>query len=108
FRDQQQRFEPSPAGQEQPRVDFDAISSALPAFITAPSRSPAPQTEAATDAFVDQNPAPPPAADFSASPGEDDGENRFHLRPRRRRRVRSETGADGSDAAPLPETSTAD
>jgi hypothetical protein len=108
FRDQQQRFEPSPAGQEQPRVDFDAISSALPAFITAPSRPPAPQAEADADAFVEQNTAPPPSADFSAAPGEDDGENRFHLRPRRRRRVRSETGADGGDAAPLPETSSAD
>ena len=41
-------------------------------------------------------------------PGGEEGENRFHLRPRRRRRVRSENGEDGGDAAPLPETSSAD
>ncbi|MGO9429717.1 DUF4167 domain-containing protein [Rhodoblastus sp.] len=108
FRDQQQRFEPSPAGQEQPRVDFDAISSALPAFITAPSRPLAPQMEAPPEAFVEQSAAAPPPVDFGPTPSEDDGENRFHLRPRRRRRVRPETGAEGGDAAPLPETSSAD
>ena len=42
FRDQQPRFEAPSANQEQPRVDFDAMTSALPAFITAPSRVPAP------------------------------------------------------------------
>ena len=41
FRDQQPRFDTTSANQEQPRVDFDAMSSALPAFITAPSRVPA-------------------------------------------------------------------
>lgn len=118
FRDQQPRFEPSPANQEQPRVDFDAMSSALPAFITAPSRIPAvapganalpsPQPEQAIEAVADQNGAQPPSADFGAAPGAEEGENRFHLRPRRRRRPRSETGAEGGDAAPLPETSSVD
>ena len=119
FRDQQARFEPSPVNQEQPRVDFDAMSSALPAFITAPSRipaspaapsannSPPPQPEQTIEARADQNEAPPPA-DFAAAPNAEEGENHFHLRPRRRRRTRSETAAEGGDAAPLPETSSVD
>jgi hypothetical protein len=108
FRDQQPRFEPSPVGQEQPRVDFDAIATALPAFITAPTRTPAPQLEIETEAFVDQNVSAPSPADFATAPGGDDGENRFHLRPRRRRRVRSEPGSEGGDSSPLPETSSVD
>src|SRR5208337_3263216 len=52
FRDQQPRYEPGPGGQEQPRVDFDSIGAALPAFITAPTRPSAPPAEA--DAFIDQ------------------------------------------------------
>jgi hypothetical protein len=108
FRDQPQRFEPSPVGQEQPRVDFDAISAALPAFITAPTRTPAPQLEIETDGFVDQNVASPSPADFAAAPADEESENRFHLRPRRRRRVRSEPGSEGGDSAPLPETSSVD
>jgi hypothetical protein len=117
FRDQQPRFEPAPVNQEQPRVDFDAISSALPAFITAPTRIPAspaaasapsPQPDQAMDSFADQNGSPSPSPDFNSAPNNEEGENRFHLRPRRRRRTRSETGAEGGDATPLPETSSVD
>ncbi len=120
FRDQQPRFEPNPANQEQPRVDFDAMSSALPAFITAPSRippsapasgpdnSPSPQPEQPIEAIADMSGTPQPPAEFGAAADAEDGENRFHLRPRRRRKPRSETGAEGGDAAPLPETSSVD
>lgn len=107
FRDQP-RFEPAPVGQEQPRVDFDAIGAALPAFITTPARTPAPQPEIEPEAFVEPNAAAPAPAEFAAAPAEEDSENRFHLRPRRRRRVRAEPGSEGGDAAPLPETSSAD
>ena len=119
FRDQQPRFEAGAGAQEQPRVDFDAVSSALPAFITAPSRPPAspavsgsnggtaPQVEKEAEP-PDQKAAASSAPDFGAPSDNEDGENRFHLRPRRRRRVRSEPGAEGGDAAPLPETSSVD
>jgi hypothetical protein len=112
FRDQQPRFEPAPINQEQPRVDFDAVSTALPAFITAPSRppvspaAPVSQQELSTNGFVEHDGASA-SPDFAGPANADDGENHFHLRPRRRRRPRSETAADGGDA-PLPETSSAD
>ncbi|WP_294533864.1 DUF4167 domain-containing protein [uncultured Rhodoblastus sp.] len=108
FRDQPPRFEPSPGSQEQPRVDFDAIGAALPAFITAPTRTSTPPLEIGTEAFVEPIASAPTPADFAAAPGDDEGENRFHLRPRRRRRVRSEPGSEGDDPTPLPETSSAD
>lgn len=110
FRDPQPRFEPAPVNQEQPRVDFDAVNTALPAFITAPSRppvspaAPASQQESA-DGFIERGASAAP--DFGGPANAEEGENHFHLRPRRRRRPRSETGADGGDT-PLPETSSAD
>ena len=106
FRDPQPRFEPSPVGQEQPRVDFDAIGAALPALNTPPARAPAPQPEIEPETFVEPNAAAP--SNFAVEPVDEDGENRFHLRPRRRRRVRSEPGSEGGDSAPLPETSSVD
>jgi hypothetical protein len=110
FRDQP-RFEPAPVSQEQPRVDFDAVSTALPAFITAPSRPALPSAPIApqklsSDGFVEHG-GPSASPDFGGHGASEDGENHFHLRPRRRRRPRSETGADGGDA-PLPETSSAE
>ena len=103
------------ASQEQPRVDFDAMTSALPAFITAPSRAfrlrpllaQAFLQKAAWSALRSEQ-ACLRNAPKHVAPGGEEGENRFHLRPRRRRRVRSETGDEGGDAAPLPETSSAD
>jgi hypothetical protein len=104
FRDQQPRFD---ANSEQPRVDFEPLNSALPAFITAPSRaaplSPVPSDE--PEAFA---PQPPISAEAPATSGEDEGENRFHLRPRRRRRPRATEPGEGGDSAPLPETSSVD
>jgi hypothetical protein len=119
FRDQQPRFETGAGAQEQPRVDFDAVSTALPAFITAPTRPPSPAVSGANGAMppqaereaeppLDQNAAASPAPEFAAPSDGDEGENRFHVRPRRRRRIRSEPGAEGGDAAPLPETSSVD
>jgi|GEM_PF-213015 len=129
FRDQQPRFDAAPSGQEQPRVDFEPLTTALPAFITAPTRLPAPppspQPEDA-NAFAAQQPSPLPPSSLPpstlpvpaappenvAAPG-DDEENRFHLRPRRRRRPRADAGessdaGESGDATPQPETSSAD
>jgi hypothetical protein len=120
FRDQPQRFDAGSNNQEQPRVDFDAVNSALPAFITAPTRPAAalPVSGGNAASFsqpeIDDTPLvvrpdlAQPAAENIAAPGDDDGENRFHLRTRRRRRPRAEASAEGGDAAPLPETSSAD
>jgi hypothetical protein len=115
FRDQQPRFDSGSANQEQPRVDFDAMTSALPAFITAPSRVPAPSAppdsggspENGGEVLAVQPGLSAQPQDHGA-PGGEEGENRFHLRPRRRRRVRSEAGEEGGDAPSLPETSSAD
>jgi hypothetical protein len=114
FRDQQPRFDASTSGQEQPRVDFEPLTTALPAFITTPTRVPAPPSPQPedVDAFPVQSPlsslpAPTETPENVAAPGDDDGENRFHLRPRRRRRPRADS-AEGGDATPQPETSSAD
>ncbi len=121
FRDQQSRNDPSPSGQEQPRVEFDAMNSVLPSFITAPTRIPA-----ASAAPSATDPSSPPQAGSrmdalsapaasSAQPSEFDGgpdgggdENRFHLRPRRRRRPRPDTALESGDAPPLAETNSTD
>lgn len=107
FRDQQPRFEPAPVNQEQPRVDFDSVNTALPAFITAPLRPPVPPSPPSSqqDGAVERGASASP--DFDGPDNAGDGENQFHLRPRRRRRPRPEAGANGGDA-PLPETSPAD
>ncbi len=114
FRDQQPRFDAGSSGQEQPRVDFEPLTTALPAFITAPTRLPSPPSPEPEngDAFSAQPPAsslpaPSESPENVATPGDDEGENRFHLRPRRRRRPRSDSG-EGGDATPQPETSSAD
>ena len=112
FRDQQPRFDANSSNQEQPRVDFEPLTTALPAFITAPTRLPAPPSPQPedVDAFSAQSPvssltATSESPENVAAPGDD--ENRFHLRPRRRRRPRPDTG-EGGDATPQPETSSAD
>ena len=119
FRDQQPRFDAGSSGQEQPRVDFEPLATALPAFITAPTRLPAPPSPQPDDANafaaqppvsslpVSTLPASSESPENAKAPGDDDGENRFHLRPRRRRRPRTES-VEGGDATPQPETSSAD
>lgn len=116
FRDQPPRMAPSAVSQEQPRVDFEPINPGLPAFITSPTRSPAPSFAApepvAGDAGSAEQPfmAAPPT-EFPGGPNEGESETRFHLRPRRRRRPRTESGgndADGAPPAPVAETNSAE
>jgi hypothetical protein len=114
FRDQPPRPIPGPSLQEQPRVDFEPINPGLPAFITSPTRpSPAAPFAApepsAVDADSTEQPfmaAPPP--EFPGGPNDGESENRFHLRPRRRRRPRMDNGGDGADDAPVAETNSAE
>lgn len=121
FRDQQPRFDaPPPAAQEQPRVNFDAVTPGLPAFITAPTRVAAPPAapvptnavavnapEPQTDGFGNQPPVSGQTPELNAPQGEAD-EARFHLRPRRRRRTRAEIAGEQDAAAPAAEANSAD
>ncbi len=112
FREQPPRFEPAPENREQPDVEFPALNSALPAFITAPTRPVAPQPVAPQPVA----PAPLPPVSYGEAPGAEpapvasvageEGEGQFHLRPRRRRRARP----DGDEGGPAPasETSSAE
>jgi hypothetical protein len=119
FRDQQPRFETAPpAAQEQPRVNFDAVTPGLPAFITAPTRvAPAPAAaapnaasapEPETDGFGAQPTVNDQTAEFNAPQGDADAEARFHLRPRRRRRTRAETAEEQDASSPVAEANSAD
>lgn len=116
FRDQQPRFDAPPAlNQEQPRVDLDVVTPSLPAFITAPVRVPSAVSAPAyvqpfePDESVAAAPeANPPAPEFALTPETGDAEGGFHLRPRRRRRPRSEPGAEAAEPTPITETSSAD
>ncbi|WP_298358945.1 hypothetical protein [Rhodoblastus sp.] len=104
---------PSAASQEQPRVDFEPINPGLPAFITSPTRSPAPPfatpEAVAGDAGSTEQPfmAAPPT-EFPGGPNEGESETRFHLRPRRRRRPRTESGGNDADGATVAETNSAE
>lgn len=119
FRDQQPRFDAPPAlNQEQPRVDLDVVTPSLPAFITAPVRVPSAAAATGNAAYVPpfepDEPvavapeANPPAPEFALAPETGDAEGGFHLRPRRRRRPRSEPGAEAAEPSPVTETSSAE
>ncbi len=112
FRDQQPRIAAGPGPQEQPRVDFEPINPGLPAFITSPTRPSAAPFAAPEPAAGDADSAEQPfiAAPPSEFPGgpSDESENRFHLRPRRRRRPRMDNGGDDADGAPVAETNSAE
>lgn len=105
FRDPQPRFD---ANGEQPRVDFESLNSALPAFITAPTRAAAPAPQSDDPEAFSRQPSVAADAQGPLDSVENEGENRFHLRPRRRRRPRTTESGEGGDSAPLPETSSAD
>ena len=104
FRDQQPRFDAPPAlNQEQPRIDLDVVTPSLPAFITAPVRVPSAAASASyVPPFEPEAPvaaapeANPPAPEFALTPEAGDAEGGFQLRPRRRRRPRSEPGAEAA------------
>jgi hypothetical protein len=66
---------------------------------------PAPQSDDA-ETFAPQRASVETPAPVAS--GEEEGENRFHLRPRRRRRPRTAESGEGGDSAPLPETTSAD
>jgi hypothetical protein len=107
FRDQQPRFEPPPP-QEQPRVSFDAVTPGLPAFITAPKRPSGPPAPLAAEPAPTDFDAQPAPADLNGLPEQDDGEGRFHLRPRRRRRTRADGPEEQDRPAPVAEANSAD
>lgn len=120
FRDQQPRFDAAPpAAQEQPRVNFDAVTPGLPAFITAPTRiaaapaaapvAVAASTPEAQAAGLGNQPAvSDQTAELNAPQGDADAEARFHLRPRRRRRTRAEIAGEQDAPAPNAEANSAD
>ncbi len=49
-----------------------------------------------------------PPTEFPGGPNEGESETRFHLRPRRRRRPRTESGGNDADGAPVAETNSAE
>ena len=71
---------------EQPQPVVDAEPAALPSFITSPVRIPVAEVAQPST----------PVADQPQTEANDAGE--FHLRPRRRRRPRTEPGAEGPEA----------
>jgi hypothetical protein len=119
FRDQQSRLDANASSQEQPRVDFETANPGLPAFITSPTRlppaspssNPGESVEARaleSNGFEIQSQGNENQAGFPPTDNPDETEARFHLRPRRRRRVRVESAADQEAPGTIAETNSAE
>ena len=121
FRDQQVRHDTNPSSQEQPRVDFEPINSGLPAFITSPTRTAPVAPIASVEGELDVSTVketggliagPPesetPTPGFVPAEPQGETENRFHLRPRRRRRPRTESENHDGEAASVTEANSSE